>query len=104
MVWLRTMRPKTRGLAQHGGLLLGGILCCDGPVHATFHDVCPGLELLSRELLTNPAAVAVFLVLNIYKTPSSLSRKEGMGQNSSQTPAVSLVDSCNQCDRMDNKP
>jgi hypothetical protein len=73
-------------------------------VHVTFHDACPGLELLSRELLTNPAAVAAFLVLNVYKTPSSLSRKEGMGQNSSQAPAVSLVKSCTQCDRMDNKP
>jgi hypothetical protein len=73
-------------------------------VRVTFHDACPGLELLSRELLTNSVAVAVFLVLNVYKTPSYLSRKEGMGQNSSQTPAVSLVESCTQCDRMDNKP
>ncbi len=77
-------------MAQHGGPpgwgrvnQPGEILCCDGPVRVTFHDACPGLELLSRELLANPAAVAVFLVLNVYKTPSSLSHKEGMGQNSS---------------------
>ncbi len=148
------MRPKAREMTQHGGPPGG-----EWPsrvrfvlwwtVHAAFphvyHTTCPGLELLSCELLTNPvaqfivpcwgikstmawgcptdspayvawrartttlchsrlfipqsgtikwatAAVADVLVLNVHKTPSwALSRKEGMGQNSSQAPAVSLV-------------
>ncbi len=53
------------------------------------------MELLRCELLANPAAVAdvhcSVVVLSVHKTPScALSRKEGMGQNSSYTPAVSL--------------
>jgi hypothetical protein len=35
------------------------------------HAACPGLELVSCELLANPAAVADVLVLNVHKTPSS---------------------------------
>jgi hypothetical protein len=31
---------------------------------------CPCLELLSCELLENPAAVADVLILNVHKTPS----------------------------------
>jgi hypothetical protein len=49
----------------------------------TVNAACPGLELVSCELLANPAAVADVLVMNVHKTPSSaLSRKEGNGQNS----------------------
>ncbi len=56
-----------------------------GPCRLTWphSTACPGLELLSCELLANPAAVAYVLVLNVHKTPLwALSRKEGMVQNS----------------------
>jgi hypothetical protein len=50
------------------------------PLSLTDCTACPGLELLSFELLANPAAVDV-LVLNVHKTLSrALSHKEGMGQ------------------------
>ena len=60
------------------------------PPSLTDRTACPGLELLSCELLANPAAVVYVLVVNVHKSPSrALSRRDGMGQNSSQTPAVS---------------
>jgi hypothetical protein len=37
----------------------------------TVRTACPILELLSFELLENPAAVADVLVLNVHKTQSS---------------------------------
>jgi hypothetical protein len=56
------------------------------PPFRTDHTACPGVDLVSWELLANTAAAADVLVLNVHKTPSgALSRKEGMGQNSSQT-------------------
>jgi hypothetical protein len=52
------------------------------------------LELLSCELLANPAAVADVLELNVHKTPSgALSRKEGMDQISSKTPELGFLKS-----------
>ncbi len=97
------MRPNARKLAQHGGPpsyleesepAEWDCVVMDGPKPPSLTDrtACTGLELLSCELLANPAAVADVLVLNLQKTPSwALSRKEGMGQNSSYSPAVSLV-------------
>ncbi len=88
------MRPKTREMTQHRGSPgwlerdpAGWGLFCDGrsmPLSLTDRTACPGLELLSCELLANPAAVADVLVLIAHKTLSwALSRKEGMGQNQS---------------------
>jgi hypothetical protein len=60
----------------------------------TVRTACPILKLLSFELLENPAAVADGLVLYSMYTKhhqGTSSRKGDMGQNSSQTPAVSLV-------------
>jgi hypothetical protein len=54
------------------------------PPSLTDRTAWPDLELLSSELLANPAAVADVLVLNVHTTPpGALSRKEGMGQKSS---------------------
>ncbi len=53
----------------------GGEICvvmdgpCGMPSSLTDFTVCPGLELLSCELLANPAAVVDVLVLNVHKTP-----------------------------------
>ncbi len=89
------MRPKAREMTQHGGPP-GWLeesnpsrwaLCCDGrsmPPSLTDPTACPGLELLSCKLLEHPAAAADVPALNVHKTSSwALSRKEGMGQNSS---------------------
>ncbi len=67
--------PKARAMTQHGGLpgWLEGDLCCDGRSMSsslTDRATCHGLELLSCEILENPAAVADVLVLNVHKTPS----------------------------------
>ncbi len=51
----------------------GRDLCCDGwsmPPSLPGRTNCPGLELLSCELLANPAVVADVLVLNVHKKPS----------------------------------
>jgi hypothetical protein len=48
-------------------------LCCDGrPMPPSLMDrtACPGWELLSCELLANPADFADVLVPNVHKTPS----------------------------------
>ncbi len=75
------MRPKARGLAQHGGppswLQENDPAGCDfvrdgrsmQPL-LTDRAACPGLELLSCQLLANPAVVAVVLVLNVHIKPS----------------------------------
>ncbi len=56
------------------------------PPSLTDRTACPGLELLSCELLANPAALHDVQVLNTHKTPSSaLSR---MGQNSRFLPSL----------------
>ncbi len=71
------MRPKAREMTQHGGPSgwleesdpSGWDLRCDGRSMSpslTDHIACPGLELLSCELLANPAAFADVLVLNIH--------------------------------------
>jgi len=68
------MRPKAREMTQHVGPPgcleesdpAGLDLCCDGwsmQPFLTDRTAYPGLELLSFELLANPAAVADFLVL-----------------------------------------
>ncbi len=93
------MRPKAREMTQHGGP--PGWLDKSDPARWVLRwdrrsmppslmdrTACPGLELLSCELLTNPAAVVDVLVLNVHKTPS---RKEGMGQNYCKTLSVSLL-------------
>ncbi len=75
------MRPKAREMTQHEGPPgwldesdpAGRDLSCDGrsmPPSQTDHTACPGLELLSCELLANPAAVADVLALNVHETPS----------------------------------
>ncbi len=104
------MRPKTREMTQHGGppgwLDEGDQawwdLCCDGwsmPPSLTDRTTCPGLKLLSCELLANPADVDN--ALNVHKTPSwALSCKEGMGQ----TPAVSLFCSTHSVMKYRNHP
>jgi hypothetical protein len=57
------------------------------------YPACLSVELFRCELLANPADVADVLALNVHKTPSgALSRKVGMGQNSSYTPPVSHGD------------
>ncbi len=73
MLW--TMRPKARGLVQHGGppgwLEESDPARCDGrfmPPALTDHTSCPGLGLLSCERLAIPAAVSDVLVLNVLYT------------------------------------
>jgi hypothetical protein len=69
------IRPKARGLAQHGGppgwLEESNLAGCDRsmPPVLTDRTAWPDLELLSCEFLANPAAVADVLVLNVHKTP-----------------------------------
>jgi hypothetical protein len=54
------------------------------PPSLTDRPPFPGLELISCELLENPAAVDDVLLLNVHQTPSkALLRKEDMGQYSS---------------------
>ncbi len=70
-------RPKARGLVQHGGPLKESDPArCDFvrdgrslPPALTDCTACPGLELLSCELLANLADVADVLILNVHKTP-----------------------------------
>jgi hypothetical protein len=72
------VKPKARGPAQHRGPPHPGWLeesdptGCDlsMPPVLTDRTAWPGLELLSFELLANPADVADDLVLNVNKTPS----------------------------------
>jgi hypothetical protein len=72
------VKPKIRGPVQHGGPPGPGWLeesdptGCDRsmPPALTDRTAWPGLELLSCELLANPADVADDLVLNVNKTPS----------------------------------
>ncbi len=84
---METMRPKAREMTQHGGP--PGWLeesdptrCCDGrsmPHSLTDRIDCPGLDLLSCELLANLAAAVDILVLNVHKQRHELyhARKEG---------------------------
>ena len=66
------MRPKAREMTQHGGLPVrlgesdpaGCDLCCDGRSMPPSLTDC--LELLSCELLANPAVVADVQILKMY--------------------------------------
>ncbi len=92
------VRPMAREMTQHEGRLTGWrrvtqpaeIWICDGRFMSPSltvgqYTACPGLELLSCELLPNPAALSdVVLVLNVHKTPPwALSGQGRHGSNSS---------------------
>ncbi len=76
----RTKRPKAREMAHHGEPPVAGWrrvtqpgkirVTLDGSCHLSLKDrtACPGLELLSCELLANQAADADVLVLNVQYT------------------------------------
>ncbi len=77
------MRPKARGLVQHGcpsGWLedsdqAGCDIVRDGrsmPLALTNHTACPGRKLLSCEPLAIPAAAAAGFLLNVHKQPTWL--------------------------------
>jgi hypothetical protein len=79
------MRPKARGLAQHGGpagwLEESEPAGCDGrsmPPTLTDRTTCPGLELLSCEHLAIPAAAAAGLLLNVHKQPPLMEITHGV--------------------------
>jgi hypothetical protein len=72
------MNPEARGLVQDGSP--PGWLKVNYPEGCDFvrdgwspyegRTACPGPELLSCEVLANPADVADVLVLNVHKIPS----------------------------------
>jgi hypothetical protein len=76
----RPTRPKAREMAHHGEppvagwrrVTQPGEIIMDGSSHFSLKDrtACPGLELLSCELLANQAADADVLVLNVQYTKS----------------------------------
>ncbi len=77
--WRRVTKPR------------GVCVVMDGPCRLPFSSAWPGLELLSCELLANPAAVSDVLVLIVHKILSwALSRKAGIKTLVTVDPAVSL--------------